>query len=172
MKITVLLLLTLTFTPIASVAQVAPEVEIPIATQARSDAQRDAENYNATYWTTAGFLVSVVSGSIRTHVCLSTFEVTPPIYYNNPVACFLCLSAIPVAFLILPHIKKVSPPTERLMGKSAEYVSVYVETYTEEVKRKRLKYATHGCVAGGILQGVVGGLLIHSACVNWTPAFF
>ena len=152
MKITVLLLLlTLTFTPITSVAQILPEVEIPIVTQARSDAQRDTENYNAISWGVTGFFVPIVNVGL----CLLAPEVTSSIYTNTFGYC-LGLSAIPVACLTLPHIKKVSPPPERLMGKSAEYVSVYVESYTRRIKHKRLKYATYGCAAGSVVPCVLG----------------
>lgn len=154
MKIAVFLLLTLTFTP-SSVSQVASEDEALLSTQARSDAQRDAENYNANPWEAAGFLAPIVSVSFNVGLYLLAPDAMSSIYCS-PLGCLGCLSAIPVAVLGYSNTRKVSPPTERLMGKSAEYVSVYVESYTRRIKHKRLKYATYGCAAGSVVPCVLG----------------
>ena len=170
MKIAVFLLLTLTFTP-SSVSQVASEDEALLSTQARSDAQRDAENYNANPWEAAGFLAPIVSVSFNVGLYLLAPDAMSSIYCS-PLGCLGCLSAIPVAVLGYSNTRKVSPPTERLMGKSAEYVLMYMETYTQAVKHKRLKRATRGCVVGSLIQGVVGVAVIYHLLSEWEPAFW
>ena len=49
------------------------------------------------------------------------------------------------------------PPPDRLIGKSAEYVSFYIATYEKETKNKRLLYSSAGCIGGTI----VAVLLVH-----------
>ena len=43
------------------------------------------------------------------------------------------------------------------MGKSPEYVSIYVKTYTRLVKRKRQEFAIKGCALGGLVSVVLIG---------------
>ena len=64
----------------------------------------------------------------------------------------LCLgSAIPALYCL---VFKASPPLERFLGKSPEYIKVYTETYKAETIKNRLLYsvigsaiATGGCIA-------------------------
>lgn len=53
-----------------------------------------------------------------------------------------------------------SPPASRFIGKSAEYVSFYTNTYQSEVKRKRLIYTSGGCLAGTVV-----------AVIIWAPVY-
>ena len=55
-----------------------------------------------------------------------------------------------------------SPPTHRLMGKSAEYVSFYTDTYQSEVKRKRLIYTSAGCLGGTVVAVIIWAPLYAS----------
>ena len=50
------------------------------------------------------------------------------------------------------YIDKPQVPASRLVGKSAEYVSFYSDTYNREVKKKRGQAAMIGCLAGSILS--------------------
>ena len=124
--------------------------------QAIADATNDAENYNAIFWTTYGVL-SVPGSVFSVRTVLSGVDVIS-------LPCLgVCLGVLPVAGVLSSNFVKVSPPTERLMGKSPEYVSVYVKTYMMRVKRKRQKHviggATVGClVTGGVVVWLVGGL--------------
>lgn len=127
-----------------------------VQAQAAADATSDAENYNAIFWTTYGVL-SVPGSVFSVRTVLSGIDVIS-------LPCLgVCLGVLPAAVVLSSNLVKVSPPTKRLMGKSPEYVSVYVKTYTMRVKRKRQKHviggATVGClVTGGFVVWLVGGL--------------
>ncbi len=50
------------------------------------------------------------------------------------------------------YIDKPQVPTARLVGKSAEYVSFYTDTYKREVRKQRGQSAMIGCLAGSIFS--------------------
>lgn len=47
------------------------------------------------------------------------------------------------------------PPSERLVGKSPEYVDYYTKTYKSKAKSIRKRSATVGCLFGGCLLGFI-----------------
>ena len=98
--------------------------------EAVADATRDAQNYNAIYWTTSGAL-SIPASALFVGTVLGGADVI-----WLPGVC-VCWGTLPIAVLLSSHFVEVSPPTEHLIGKSPEYVSAYVKTYTTRVKRKR-----------------------------------
>lgn len=53
------------------------------------------------------------------------------------------------------YIDKPQVPAARLVGKSAEYVSFYTDTYNREVRKKRGQAALIGCLAGSILNTLI-----------------
>ena len=121
-----------------------------------ADATRDAKNDNALYWTASGAL-SIPASLLLVGTVLSGADVI-----SVPCVC-VCLGTLPTGVVLSSYFARVSPPTERLMGKSPEYVSVYVKTYTTRVKRKRLEHVIGGSVAGflatgGFLVWLYGGL--------------
>ena len=63
---------------------------------------------------------------------------------------FFC-SICAVAYV---YIDKPQVPSARLVGKSAEYVSFYTDTYNREVRKKRGQAALIGCLAGSLLNTV------------------
>ena len=50
------------------------------------------------------------------------------------------------------YIDKPQVPASRLVGKSAEYVSFYTDTYNREVRKQRGQAALIGCLAGSIFS--------------------
>ncbi len=50
------------------------------------------------------------------------------------------------------YIDKPQVPASRLVGKSADYVSFYTDTYNREVKKQRGQAAMIGCLAGSIFS--------------------
>ena len=61
---------------------------------------------------------------------------------------FFC-SVCAVAYV---YIDKPQVPAARLVGKSAEYVSFYTDTYNREVRKKRGQAALIGCLASSLLN--------------------
>ena len=51
-----------------------------------------------------------------------------------PAGCLLDVAGILVAAVYTPH-----PPTEKLLGKSPEYVAYYTSTYQQEQRMSKLK---------------------------------
>ena len=44
-----------------------------------------------------------------------------------------------------------NPPIHRLLGKSPEYVAIYADTYTKQIRTSRLGLASAGCMVNLIL---------------------
>ena len=52
-------------------------------------------------------------------------------------------------FVILAsQVTTPTPPAQRFLGKSSEYVDVYTNTYQSEVRKKRLIHTSAGCLVG------------------------
>ena len=64
---------------------------------------------------------------------------------------FACsIFGVGFAYLSSPRV-----PASRLIGKSPVYISVYSLVFKENTKRKRLRAAMIGCVAGSILNSAI-----------------
>ena len=109
--------------------------------QAMADAMSDASTYNAIYWMTSGALSAPASVLL-----VSTVLGGADIIWL-PGLC-VCLGTLPTAVLLSSNFVSVSPPTERLIGKSPEYVSAYVKIYTMRIKRKRQEQVVGGSIIG------------------------
>ena len=48
-----------------------------------------------------------------------------------------------------------SPPIHRLLGKSPEYVAIYADTYTKQMRTSRLTLASGGCLINLALYGLI-----------------
>lgn len=119
MKIIITLLIILFSIPALPVAEGTEETKDTEITQAISDAEKDADLYDAYNWGTSSCLASSI-----------------------------CIGAGGIFVLTYSQLSEAKPPPERLLGKTPIYVTVYQSTYQEKVKRKRLKYGTVGCLTG------------------------
>lgn len=103
-----------------------------IAVEAKADAEFDAEDdMNATLWITAGGILGVAG------------------------SCLLGAVAIGGAYVYQPV-----PSAERLLGKSAEYVSIYTDTYKTHSRRLQLGAVTQGVLGGSAVFFLLGTLKI------------
>ena len=130
--------------------------EDSLQARAITDAKRDANNYNALLWTLGGLLAPTVPVGA---IALGLFDNT------SAVAGLACLCAPNAAAMLLPSRLNVRSPSERLIGKSSEYVSVYANTYKKEVVSKRQSFVAVGCVVGCLISGYI---FIN----NWEPYWF
>ena len=111
-----------------------------IFVDARSAAEYDAEdNVNTTVWIVAGGILGIVG--------------------NLPLGAI----AIGGAYVYQPV-----PPAERLLGKSAEYVTVYTEAYKAKSRNLRLSAALKGALGGSAAFCMLGMLKIKP----WTDWVF
>ena len=153
--ISVLLMVFLVFSmPFMTLAQQNPEYEDERAA-AKADAESDADNdVNKLIWGGIGGVAGVV-GIIPTGLgCLfvaledefgdglsteETLAVSLLICGGGIVACSPAVLAISI---------KPTPPSERLLGKSPEYVDTYVDTYVRKVRVRRGASSAIGTVIG------------------------
>ena len=102
------------------------------ALDAKSDAEFDAEDaVNTTLWIAAGGILGVVG-----HLPLGAAAIGGA-YFYQPV-----------------------PPVDRLLGKSAAYVSIYTDAYKARSRSLRLSAATKGALGGATVFCLLGMLKI------------
>ena len=106
---------------------------------AKSDAEFDAEeDVNATLWLAAGGILGVVG--------------------NLPLGAV----AIGGAYLYQPI-----PPVERLLGKPADYVSIYTDAYKARARRLQLEAAGKGALGGSAAFCLLGMVLNIKPWADW-----
>ena len=109
-------------------------------TNARTAAEYDAEDdINTTVWLAAGGILGIVG--------------------NLPLGAI----AIGGAYVYQPV-----PPAERLLGRSAEYVTIYTDTYQARARSLRLSAATKGALGGAAVFCLLGAIKIKP----WTDWVF
>ena len=102
------------------------------AVDAKSAAEYDAEDdVNTTLWLAAGGVLGVIG--------------------NLP------LSAVAVGGA---YVYQPVPPADRLLGKSAVYVTVYTDTYTAKSRNLRLSAAAKGALGGAAVFCLLGVIKI------------
>ena len=60
------------------------------------------------------------------------------------------------SYLIVPD-----PPVDRLVGKSSEYIKIYLKCHKATVRTKQLENASAGCVLGVVTLFVINSMLSH-----------
>ncbi|MCG9134827.1 hypothetical protein J5I95_24480 [Candidatus Poribacteria bacterium] len=103
-----------------------------VALDAKTDAEYDAEDdVNTALWLAAGGVLGIAGN------------------------CLLGSLAVGGAYIYQPV-----PPAERLLGKSAEYVSFYTDAYKARMRRLQLVAATKGAAGGAAVFFLLGTLKI------------
>ncbi|MCG9133538.1 hypothetical protein J5I95_17845 [Candidatus Poribacteria bacterium] len=69
--------------------------------------------------------------------------------------------------LISSYSYRPSPPLSRLVGKSPEYISVYIDTYKEQRRSVASSAAIVGCALGAATAGCLG----FAGVSPWSTAF-
>ncbi len=114
--------------------------QIPAEVQAKQDAKNDVNKFA---WFTAGFI-----GCASSWTLLALIDI--------PDQSLRCLTTVPS---FLPIVYAISdspvPPTERLLGKSPEYVNVYIDSYRKEVNRQRVLFSVAGCGVSYVSTGMI-----------------
>ena len=59
-----------------------------------------------------------------------------------------------VVGLIVAYAVEPSPPAQRLLGKSPEYVAFYTDAYSQRAQKRQVNSALLGCVANTVAQTV------------------
>ena len=66
---------------------------------------------------------------------------------------YSCL--LPPAGLTGTYFYRPAPPLGRLLGKSPEYVDTYTSTYKSKSGNIQARWASAGCITGGVVVGAV-----------------
>ena len=124
---------------------VGPQLEALVA--AEQDASRDV---NKLRWFSAGLASAVIGGPVGAFAGLVIGETIDP--FSGILMGFVVGATAPL-FLIDNY--DPDPPSERLVGKSPEYIDYYTKTYKNKTKSIRKRSATVGCLFGGCLLGFI-----------------
>ena len=145
---------------VLSYAYVAPlKAEKNEISDARIAAETDAGVFKWK-WFTAGYviantsvIVTVLAGSLNNNyldVTLGTI---------NPACCYTIYGAYVLAPTAVAIIDSPTPPTDRLLGKSPEWVNAYTKAYKSVTRRHRTGATLIGCIAGGVVLAATVTLL-------------
>ena len=72
------------------------------------------------------------------------------------VATLGCLNGL--AALAAVHRDLPTPPAERFIGKSPEYIKFYTQTYQQTIVRQRRGATVCGCLAGNLVTAAITGV--------------
>lgn len=129
-----LMVVLLLSSPLATLAQ-QNSAEI----QAKQDAKSDVNKFA---WFTAGF-IGCASGWTMIALMDRRGYIVSDSTLDQSLRCLTV--TIPFLPMVSAIFVSSTPPTERLLGKSPEYVNVYVDSYAKEVKRQRIILSVGGC---------------------------
>ena len=159
--ISVLLMVFLVFSmPFMTFAQPNPKYEDERAA-AKADAERDADNdVNKLTWGCVGGVLGVVGTASAVLGCLvAAFEAESGdgLSADETLAVSLFIfggGIVAVSPAVLAISIKPTPPSERLLGKSPEYVDTYVDTYVRKVRHHRRMATVKGAAVGAGILGI------------------
>ena len=138
--------------------------------QAEADANSDMSGMSKTMWfllgglgSTAGCLLGCVGGvalGARLDPVAVSFFPTPS-EAGCAVGCAILFGvlAVPIGVHMYPH--NATPPPERLLGKSPEYIEAYTQIYKSKIASLRKSIVTKGSITSNV-GFVVGTLLLLS----------
>jgi hypothetical protein len=90
---------------------------------------------------------------------------------NNAVLWFFAGCLLELIGVLIAALVDPTPPPARLMGKSPEYVAVYVQTYKSEGRSAQLKSALWGLGTVIVLSVILIIVLVRSASATEGPEF-
>ena len=57
--------------------------------------------------------------------------------------------------VIVAYAYQLSPPPERFIGKSPEYIASYTKAYKTKVRRLQVRATALGCIGGTVVNGIL-----------------
>ena len=131
-----------------------------VQAQAEADASADMSDMSKAKWfllggvgSTVGCLLGCVGGSLLGGPSYASGNSQANLMLAGSVLCGVC--AVPIAVFRYPH--NVTPPPERLLGKSPEYMEAYTQAYKSRTVLLRKIFVTAGSIVSnlGVMTGVV-----------------
>ena len=143
-----------------------------ISLEVKATAERDAgRDINKPLWFGAGMGIGILGTTVGTLAgCAVGSIIDPPsssgLFYfetstGQDVGTLIGAAAGCLLPLVGIYSYKGHPPTERLIGKSPEYVELYTDAYTAKSRSIRIKSAAGG-VATGCGLSIIGFLMLPS----------
>lgn len=121
--------------------------------QAEADASADMSDRLKAKWfllggvgSTAGCLLGCIGGSLLGGPSYESTNSQAYFMFAGSVLCGVC--AVPIAVFRYPH--NVTPPPERLLGKSPEYIETYTQAYKSRTVFLRKIFVTAGSIASNL----------------------
>ena len=124
-----------------------------VQAQAEADASADMSDMSKAKWfllggvgSTAGCLLGCVVGSVLGGPSYESTNSQAYFMFAGSVLCGVC--AVPIAVFRYPH--NVTPPPERLLGKSPEYIEAYTQAYKSRTVFLRKIFVTAGSITSNL----------------------
>ena len=174
-RISIFLMVTLLIfsaTPVSFAQQ--GSVQAQAEADANADADSDMSDLSKTMWfmlgglgSTAGCLLGCVGGCalgarLDPHGGVHSFLIPTPSQASCAAAGAILLGAFPMLLGVDLYPHNATPPPERLLGKSPEYIEVYTQIYKSKVASLRKSLVTKGSIAGN-LSFVLAMLLLFTS---------
>lgn len=133
------------------------EQQVAVQAQAEADASADMSKDKwfalGAAGSTVGCLLGCIGGSLLGGPGYGSSNIQGNLMLAGSVLCGVC--AVPIAVFRYPH--NVTPPPERLLGKSPEYMEAYTQAYKSRTVLLRKIFVTAGSIVSnlGVMTGVV-----------------
>ena len=145
-KITVLLICVLFYASVIQIVASTDEI-----TEARISGENDAQGFQwkwfaASYMTTNASVIAI----------MLTYWTNEKLLHNSlnniqPACCYTIYGAYVLTPTAVAIIDSLTPPADRLLGKSPEWVNAYTKAYKSVTRRHRTGATLIGCIAGGVV---------------------
>ena len=123
-----------------------------VRAQAKADASADMSKDKwfvlGTAGSTVGCLLGCIGGSVLGRTAFSNESRNSQMDFALAGAVLLGVCAVPIGVQMYPHT--VTPPPERLLGKSPEYIEAYTHAYASRTVLLRKIFVTTGSIASNL----------------------
>ena len=136
-----------------SLAQQQDSVQAQAEADASADMSKDKWFALGAAGSTVGCLLGCIGGSLLGGPSYASGNSQAYFMLAGSVLCGVC--AVPIAVFRYPH--NVTPPPERLLGKSPEYIKAYTQAYKSRTVLLRKIFVTAGSIVSNlsVMTGVV-----------------
>ena len=145
-KITVLLICVLFYASVIQIVASTDEI-----TEARISGENDAQGFQWKY-----FAASYMTTNASVIAIMLTYWTNEKLLHNSlnniqPACCYTIYGAYVLTPTAVAIIDSPTPPADRLLGKSPEWVNAYTKAYKSVTRRHRTGATLIGCIAGGVV---------------------
>ena len=132
-------------------------VQVQAESDASADMSKDKWFMLGVSGSLAGCILGCIGGSLLGRAMSSNESRNRQRYFGLAGAVLLGGCATPIGVHMYPH--KVTPPPERLLGKSPEYIAAYTEAYQSRTVLLRKIFVTAGSITSN-LGSMTGAMMM------------